>query len=261
MRRLKPAMAMTLLFLAAPRGGFPQQGINFTAPADQDIQQNLRVGEPFAYSLCLGRAVVIPGPGGSSTALNPAQSPCGSELNPSSQVTGGNGPYHFELETMGGFPPMGLVVDVNGVLRGTPSGTLGSRFRVCAVDMSGARSCETITLPPPQPAAAPNAVALQANPNPPKKGMGMRPLAVVLGLGAAAVAVGAASQLATVEDTSTSDGCPSFSEICGGGASGACGVPASCGCAGARDMGIVTQNVANATRGMCTVGARNCSCQ
>jgi hypothetical protein len=259
-RKPKPAVALTLLFLVAPRGGFPQEGISFVAPPDEDIQRNLRVGEPFAYSLCLGREVSIPGPGDSSTTLNPAQSPCGSALNPSSRVTGGNGPYHFELEAMGGFPPIGLVVDVNGVLRGTPKGTLGSKFRVCAVDMGGARSCQTITLQAPQPAAAPNAASLQANSNPPKKGMGA--LGVALGLGAAAVGLGVASQLAPVEDESTSDGCPSYNEICGGGASGACGgIPSSCGCAGARDLGIVTQSVANASRGICTVGSRNCSCQ
>jgi hypothetical protein len=157
MRTLRHAMVLTCGLAAAARGVFAQgaAGIDFVAPPAEDIQQTLRVGQPFAYSLCLGQAVDIPGPGEASTSLNPAQSPCGGDLNPSGHVRGGNPPYHFVLDPMGGFPPIGLVVDANGVLRGTPKGTIASTFRVCAVDLSAAQSCETITVQP-QPALPAN---------------------------------------------------------------------------------------------------------
>ena len=96
---------------------------------------------------------------------------------------------------MGGFPPIGLVVDTNGVLRGTPKGTAASRFRVCAVDLSGARSCETLTLQP-QPAVAPNPTA--------RSGGAGRAVAVVGGLALAAGGIAvAASALQVAEEGST----------------------------------------------------------
>jgi hypothetical protein len=36
---------------------------------------------------------------------------------------GNGGPYHFELGTMGGFPPMGIILSPDGTLSGTPTGT------------------------------------------------------------------------------------------------------------------------------------------
>ena len=121
--------------------------VQFAPLNEQAIEQNLRVGEPFAYSLCLGQSVNIPAPGGTNH-LNAAQSPCGSDMNPSPNVAGGNPPYHFVLDPMGGFPPMGITLDANGVLRGTPSGRLAATFNVCAVDMSARQHCQTITLQP-----------------------------------------------------------------------------------------------------------------
>ena len=60
-----------------------------------------------------------------------------SATNPS----GGNGgPYHFELGTMGGFPPMGIILSPDGILSGTPTGTT-SKFTICAVDTAGNSSC------------------------------------------------------------------------------------------------------------------------
>ena len=117
----------------------------------------------------------IPAPGGTNH-LNAAQSPCGSDMNPSPNVAGGNPPYHFVLDPMGGFPPMGVVLDANGVLRGTPSGRLAATFNVCAVDMSAKQHCQTITLQP-QPAVA---QASQEQKATPKRGGGAK-FAVAMG--------------------------------------------------------------------------------
>lgn len=64
-------------------------------------------------------------------------------------ATGGSGDFHYELDTLGGFPPIGLTLGPNGVLSGTPSVvTTGAQFRVCAIDSVGARSnpCPTVTM-------------------------------------------------------------------------------------------------------------------
>lgn len=67
-------------------------------------------------------------------------------------VTGGTPPYYFILGTFGGFPPMGIVLQPNGMLTGTPtikSNAFGpSRFLVCAVDMAAnqTRDCAHISI-------------------------------------------------------------------------------------------------------------------
>ena len=61
--------------------------------------------------------------------------------------TGGRPPYHFQLGSGGGFPPLQLSLGLDGQLTGTPSrgtGSAGGRtynFVVCAVDMGGASAC------------------------------------------------------------------------------------------------------------------------
>jgi hypothetical protein len=59
-------------------------------------------------------------------------------------ATGGHPPYHFQLDTLGGFPPIGLVLAPSGVLSGTPSTTGSASFRVCAVDLDGTSVCKPV---------------------------------------------------------------------------------------------------------------------
>jgi hypothetical protein len=110
---------------------------------------------------------------------------CGGPLNPSKAVSGGNPPYHFQLDTMGGFPPFGINLDpLTGSLTGKLSkGARGSKFRVCAVDLSASQSCQTMTIE-----AAGNGTN--------KTSHTARNLALVGGATAGAVAVGAAAAAA-----------------------------------------------------------------
>ena len=55
------------------------------------------------------------------------------------------GPYSFYLGSGVGFPPMGLILGIDGVLRGTPTGK-GGKFQVCVKDVSGKAVCRTYLL-------------------------------------------------------------------------------------------------------------------
>ncbi|MDP3766351.1 MAG: putative Ig domain-containing protein [Nanoarchaeota archaeon] len=57
-------------------------------------------------------------------------------------VNGGTPPYHFQSDTFrNGAPPMGMIVDVNGVLTGTPSKAGQYTFGVCVADSLAASKC------------------------------------------------------------------------------------------------------------------------
>ncbi len=51
-------------------------------------------------------------------------------------------PYHFQSDTFAnGAPPMGMIVDLDGVLIGTPAQKGTYTFGVCVVDVVGASKC------------------------------------------------------------------------------------------------------------------------
>lgn len=89
----------------------------------------------------------------------------GTYLSVNYSATGGLPPYHFQLETGTGFPPIGIILDVNGRLSGTPKTAGTSRFGVCVVDTAGTSICKITTMPispapqapppPPEPAPQP----------------------------------------------------------------------------------------------------------
>lgn len=54
-------------------------------------------------------------------------------------------PCSFNLDTMGGFPPMGLILGPDGVLKGTPTGK-DSKFRACVKDAGGNAACKIINI-------------------------------------------------------------------------------------------------------------------
>ncbi len=83
-------------------------------------------GTPYSSCYC------SPTPSGSNGLCGfPTQS------NPS----GGHPPYHFQLGSGGGFPPLGVVLQPNGCLSGTPSVSGTSNFTVCAIDLNGTQIC------------------------------------------------------------------------------------------------------------------------
>ncbi|KKU94759.1 MAG: Hemagglutinin-related protein [Parcubacteria group bacterium GW2011_GWA1_48_11b] len=54
--------------------------------------------------------------------------------------------YTFYLGSGVGFPPMGLILGIDGVLRGTPTVKGTSKFQVCVKDVGGRSVCETYSL-------------------------------------------------------------------------------------------------------------------
>jgi hypothetical protein len=91
---------------------------------------NGRVGEPYFFSFCNS-----PNNNGANCAGAPGV------------LSGGVAPYHFQLDTAGGFPPIGLILAPNGALTGTPSGRVTNHsFKVCAVDTTGVNRCPIVTM-------------------------------------------------------------------------------------------------------------------
>lgn len=114
--------------LGASCGGSPGEpgsnGLTFTASA----QLQGRVGEIFSHSFC-------------KPDLTGSAALCSGEAT---TPTGGQPPYHFQLGTGIGFPPVGLTLGLNGVLSGTPSIMGTNSFSVCAVDLAAKSVCKTV---------------------------------------------------------------------------------------------------------------------
>lgn len=114
---------------------------------------------------------ITPRPGGGGLGFVPVQPPDATEGQPYPRFTfcdpepsnfalgacgpgtvnpiGGQGPYHFQLDSGVGFPPIGMSLGKDGQLVGTPAAGSGGRtytFRVCAVDLSGSQMCGDVAL-------------------------------------------------------------------------------------------------------------------
>ncbi|MHB8216455.1 MAG: hypothetical protein ACYDDS_10275 [Candidatus Sulfotelmatobacter sp.] len=122
-------------------------GLKFKAPSIP----TLKAGVPTAFNLCNGQAIQgLPAKFSDADGLklDNAQTPCGEQVNATPSVAGGNGPYHFQMDS-GSFPPLGMHLGMNGLLYGTPAPpTLGGYkpFRVCAVDLSANADCHEVTI-------------------------------------------------------------------------------------------------------------------
>lgn len=100
-------------------------------------------GAAYLFSFC------VPAPASNT-------SPCG----PFPQTTdprGGQPPYHFQLDSGSGFPPIGTSVGKDGLLTGTPApetAGLSYPFRVCAIDLGGNAACRNVSIVVTAPVAA-----------------------------------------------------------------------------------------------------------
>lgn len=70
----------------------------------------------------------------------------GQDFSEQLYAEGGLPPYHYQLGTGVGFPPHGIVLDVNGLISGTPSVAGTSTFSACVVDTAGASDCGKIEM-------------------------------------------------------------------------------------------------------------------
>ena len=102
--------------------------IIFTAP----LQLEGEVGVPYEYSFC------NPAPSGKSGL-------CGG-IDPTTNPSGGKGPYSFYFGSGVGFQPFGLSLNLNGILSGTPAAEGSRSFQVCAKDIGGDFACQPVSL-------------------------------------------------------------------------------------------------------------------
>jgi len=54
--------------------------------------------------------------------------------------------YTYYLGSGVGFPPLGLILGIDGVLKGTPTAAGTSKFQVCVKDVGGRSTCRTYSL-------------------------------------------------------------------------------------------------------------------
>jgi hypothetical protein len=120
----------TLAQAQAP-AGLPPSPVKFEQP--ELPATGPVVGQPFALSLC-------------DPPVTNANDLCGNLTGGTSNPIGGSPPYHFQLDTGGGFLPFGLTLHPNGLITGTPSAAGTRNFRVCAVDLAGYQKCIDYTL-------------------------------------------------------------------------------------------------------------------
>ncbi len=155
----------------------------------------LRLRVPNVYDFCHGGPVAPPAgknPNWDAFKMDIDQKQCGGPFdNKPTQVSGTDGPVHFELGS-GGFPPLGMHLGLNGLLYGTPAphGRLfkPQPFEVCAVTLGGTSNCQRVVYQlGPAPAANGAKVALLAG----------GAAAVALGAGMAAKGVGSGGSCGT----------------------------------------------------------------
>ncbi len=128
----KPTKTATSTKTATPKPTSTASGcnVNFTVP---NPLPTAVAGIAYSQSAC---APVPSGPNGL----------CGGAGSSTSNPTGGNPPYHF---TTSGFPPIGINVQLNGLINGTASeGAIETTasFQVCAVDTSSCSVCRATSI-------------------------------------------------------------------------------------------------------------------
>jgi hypothetical protein len=176
----------------ALQSGLAPSPVQFVVPDELlDVNTNQRpvAGQQTTLSLC-----------------NPAPANV-NDLCRGGNPSGGQGPYHFQIDTMGGFPPMGLTLHPNGLLTGTPKTNGPISFRVCAVDLSGYQNCQDVKMNV-QPKTANSAKKSQEKQKQARTGSKSPPTKLVA---IGAIAAGGALGAAYASKLSTTGGCDTSS--------------------------------------------------
>ena len=104
-----------------------------------------KVGQPFRHRLC--QAEVVPAFGNERNQRGSlGKALCGGSFNPTGNPSGGNPPYSFKYETMGGFAGFGIFLQDVGILMGTPTRAGTESVRICAIDSSRRYDCQNVTI-------------------------------------------------------------------------------------------------------------------
>ena len=101
-----------------------QKSINFTGKAQLP---DGTVSKEYSYSFC-------------KPDLKKINDLCGGIIK-TTNPTGGQPPYHFELDSGSGFPPLGIILNTNGLLSGKAAKKGEYKFRVCVVDQAASKKC------------------------------------------------------------------------------------------------------------------------
>lgn len=137
--------SQAFLAITSGTGGTGTGAVTFTVAANTGAQRaaNITVG---------GQVVVVTQlsapPPLTFVAPTPPAAVVGQAYNFSfAAAAGGVEPIRYQLETAGGFPPIGLVLAQNGTLSGTASiANPGATFSVCAVDATGRSVCSSVRM-------------------------------------------------------------------------------------------------------------------
>jgi hypothetical protein len=135
----------------------PGLSATFVATVDNTGYPRLTCPQPFG-NLSPGRAP--PSPLAITTLALPDATAGTFYSQPAAAASGGAPPYHFQLDTLAnGAPPIGMSIDLNGNLTGTPSSSYTTArsftFGVCVADIVAASKCSvaSVTVVPPMPVA------------------------------------------------------------------------------------------------------------
>lgn len=100
-----------------------------------DVIANLpdaMVGEAYSYSFC-------------KPDLKTVSELCGG-VDGTTNPVDGDSPYTFHLQAGKGFPPFGLILNTNGILKGVPTAEGERNFEVCVKDLDGDQDCGTTSI-------------------------------------------------------------------------------------------------------------------
>ena len=147
-RRWQAALLVGVMVIALPTHTTPikassqDQEVTWVGPVGPIYG---KVGQPFRHRLCQAEVVPMFGKERNQRG-NFGKTKCGGFTNPTGNPSGGNPPYSFQYDTMGGFAGFGIFLDRVGILMGTPTRAGTESVRICAIDLSERFDCQNVTI-------------------------------------------------------------------------------------------------------------------